>query len=106
MTVAEVIGLPEAVVGAGLVITGEGRLDAQSLGGKAPAGVAQLAAAARVPCVAIAGEVAVSEAELADLELQAAAGLVAEVGEARARGDPRGALADVTVALLTRLGPD
>jgi glycerate 2-kinase len=106
-TVAEVIGLREAVAGAGLVITGEGRLDVQSLGGKAPAGVAQLAAAARVPCVAVAGEVAVSETELADLELQAAVGLVAEVGEARARGDPRGALAEVTVTLLNRLGaPD
>jgi glycerate 2-kinase len=107
MTVAEVIGLREAVAGAGLVITGEGRLDAQSLAGKAPAGVAKVAAAAHVPCVAIAGEIAVSEAELADLGLQAALGLVAEVGEARARGDPRAALTDVAATLLTRFGtPD
>jgi glycerate 2-kinase len=107
MTVAEVIGLPEAVAGAGLVVTGEGRLDAQSLGGKAPAGVARVAAAANVPCVAIAGEITASEAELADLGLQAALGLVAEVGEARARDDPGAALAEVTATLLTRLdAPD
>ncbi len=106
-TVAEVIGLSEAVAGAGLVITGEGRLDAQSLGGKAPAGVAQLAAAASVPCVAVAGEITVSQAELADLGLQAALGLIGEVGEARARGEPRAALAEVTATLLTRLdAPD
>jgi glycerate 2-kinase len=106
-TVAEVIGLSEAVAGAGLVITGEGRLDAQSLGGKAPAGVARLAAAANVPCVAVAGEITVSEAELADLGLQAALGLVDEVGEARARGEPEAALAEVAATLLTRFdAPD
>jgi len=41
--VAEAIGLEAAVRRADVVITGEGRLDAQTLEGKAPAGVAQLA---------------------------------------------------------------
>ncbi|MDQ6860618.1 MAG: glycerate kinase [Verrucomicrobiota bacterium] len=41
--VAERIGLRRAVQKAEIVITGEGRLDAQTLDGKAPAGVAQLA---------------------------------------------------------------
>ncbi|MDQ6938131.1 MAG: glycerate kinase [Actinomycetota bacterium] len=59
------LGLPEAVDGAALVITGEGSLDEQSLRGKAPHGVAQLAAAAGVSVVAIAGRVTVTEAELA-----------------------------------------
>lgn len=53
--VAEVAGLAEAVQGAGLVITGEGRLDAQSLHGKTPVGVARVAAAAGVPVIALAG---------------------------------------------------
>jgi glycerate kinase len=106
-TVAQVIALAEAVAGAGLVITGEGRLDAQTLGGKAPAGVARIAAAANVACVAIAGDVTVSEAELAALGLKAALGLVAEVGEERARGDPAAALAEVSEALLERIdAPD
>jgi glycerate kinase len=45
----------EALEGAGLVITGEGRLDAQTAMGKAPAGVAKRAARLGVPVAAIAG---------------------------------------------------
>jgi glycerate kinase len=41
--VAEAIGLEEKVQKADVIITGEGRLDLQTLEGKAPAGVAQLA---------------------------------------------------------------
>lgn len=41
--VAERIGLEEAVKETDVIITGEGRLDTQTLEGKAPAGVAQLA---------------------------------------------------------------
>ena len=40
---------------AGLVITSEGRLDSQTLGGKAPVGVARRAAAHGVPTVALVG---------------------------------------------------
>lgn len=53
--VAELSGLTEAVQGADLVITGEGRLDAQSLHGKTPVGVARVAQAAGVPVIALAG---------------------------------------------------
>lgn len=53
--VAEAIGLAAAVAAADLVITGEGALDAQSLMGKAPAGVAALAREAGVPVVAFCG---------------------------------------------------
>jgi glycerate kinase len=55
------------VEGADLVVTGEGKLDAQSLRGKAPVGVARAAAAHGVPVVALAGVV-----EVADRELRAA----------------------------------
>lgn len=53
--VAELAGLAEAVQGADLVITGEGRFDAQTLRGKTPFGVARIAQAAGVPVVVLAG---------------------------------------------------
>lgn len=55
--VAEAVGLTSAIAGADLVITGEGRLDTQSLGGKTPVGVMRLAQAQHVPVVVIAGDV-------------------------------------------------
>jgi glycerate kinase len=54
--VLDAAGFADRLRGAGLVLTGEGRLDQTSLGGKAPIGVAERAAAAGVPCVAIVGE--------------------------------------------------
>ena len=56
--VAERIGLEAAVRDADVVITGEGRLDAQTLQGKAPAGVARLARKFRKRTYAIVGELA------------------------------------------------
>ncbi|MFC5997055.1 glycerate kinase [Pseudonocardia hispaniensis] len=55
--VAELAGLGPAVARADLVVTGEGSLDAQSLAGKVPAGVARLAAARHTPVLAVAGRV-------------------------------------------------
>jgi glycerate kinase len=48
---------------ADLVITGEGRIDAQTAFGKTALGVAQRASAASVPCVAIGGGVDVAGIE-------------------------------------------
>jgi len=53
--VAELVGLAEAVKGADLVITGEGRFDAQTLRGKTPFGVARIALAQGVPVIVLAG---------------------------------------------------
>ncbi|WP_448118939.1 glycerate kinase [Pseudomonas serbica] len=53
--VAELVGLAEAVVGADLVITGEGRFDAQTLRGKTPFGVARIAQEQGVAVIVIAG---------------------------------------------------
>ncbi len=53
--VAELCGLADMLQGADLVITGEGRLDGQSLHGKTPVGVARLARSAGVPVIALAG---------------------------------------------------
>jgi glycerate kinase len=53
--VIKAVGLEEAVIGADLVITGEGRIDGQSVHGKAPVGVARIAARHGVPVIGIAG---------------------------------------------------
>jgi len=53
--VAQLTGLAEAINGADLVITGEGRFDAQTLRGKTPFGVARIARERGVPVVVIAG---------------------------------------------------
>jgi glycerate kinase len=53
--VAELVGLAEAVRGADLLITGEGRFDAQTLRGKTPFGVARIAQQYGVPVIVIAG---------------------------------------------------
>lgn len=53
--VAELVGLDSAVRGADLVITGEGRFDAQTLRGKTPFGVARIAQRHGVPVIVIAG---------------------------------------------------
>ncbi len=60
----EITGFTDRLAGADLVITGEGSLDEQSLHGKAPVGVARAARAAGIPVVALAGRVAVDEAQL------------------------------------------
>ncbi len=64
--VAEAIDLETKIRRTDIVITGEGRLDAQTLEGKAPAGVAKLARTAGKPVYAIAGEV-VDAPELKEL---------------------------------------
>ena len=53
--VVEAIKLADAVQGASLVITGEGRMDKQTVFGKAPIGVARVAAAQQVPIIGLAG---------------------------------------------------
>ena len=53
--VAELAGLAATVADADLVFTGEGRMDAQTLHGKTPIGVARIARAANVPVIALVG---------------------------------------------------
>lgn len=55
--VADAIGLAGDLVGATIVITGEGRYDGQSDAGKAPSEVARLAAAIGVPVALVAGAI-------------------------------------------------
>ncbi len=53
--IIETIGLEEQIKDADLVITGEGRIDFQSIMGKTPVGVGKLAKKYNIPVIAIAG---------------------------------------------------
>lgn len=70
--IAELSELEPALTGASLVITGEGRLDGQSLHGKTPVGVAHVARRAGVPVIALAGSVGEGLAELREVGIEAA----------------------------------
>ncbi|MCK9792196.1 glycerate kinase [Isoptericola sp. 4D.3] len=69
--VADVVGLAAALVGADLVITGEGRLDEQSLHGKVVDTVVRLVAG-RAAVVVVAGGVELTPAQVADAGIAAA----------------------------------
>lgn len=55
--VIDLVGLKSVISNSDLVITGEGRIDRQTLSGKLPMGVAKLAKSAKVPVIAVAGSV-------------------------------------------------
>jgi len=59
-------GLKEKLTGCTLVITGEGRTDSQTLGGKTVYGVAKLAKSLDVPVIVISGSLAEEAKELLD----------------------------------------
>lgn len=75
--VSDAVKLRERIAKADLVVTGEGKLDRQSVDGKVASGVAGLCRELRKPCVAIAGMIEDREA-LAPLGLRASAALVDE----------------------------
>jgi len=93
--VADAVGLAGHLEGADLVITGEGAFDFSSRSGKVPYGVAQVAATALVPCIALAGKVLVGSREMRALGIEAAYSVVERVGEERAFGEPAAALTDL-----------
>ncbi|WP_207798511.1 glycerate kinase [Klenkia marina] len=69
--VSEAVGLGRLVDEADLVLTGEGRLDAQSLAGKTPVGVLRLARARGVPVIAIGGSLGDDVDQLVDAGMTA-----------------------------------
>jgi glycerate kinase len=71
-------GFERELAGASLVITGEGRLDGQSIHGKTPLGIARRAGAAGVPVVALVGGLALDDAELHAAGIQAALPILTE----------------------------
>jgi glycerate kinase len=66
-TVAELIHLEQAIAESDLVVTGEGRIDAQTLEGKGPDGVARFARKHGKPVIALAGGVTPEGAALFDI---------------------------------------
>ncbi len=87
--VMEAVDLPRRIEAADLVVTGEGKLDAQSLRGKTVAGILRVARDAGRPVVVLCGraEVRPPGARVASL--------VERFGEDRALRDTSGALADL-----------
>ncbi len=53
--ISDLMGLPERILQADLVITGEGKIDSQSLNGKGPGEIARLARELKKPVIAFAG---------------------------------------------------
>lgn len=71
-TILDLTAFERALEAADLVITGEGKLDSQTLQGKLLAGVCARATARNIPVIALAGEIAATEQQLQSLGLQAA----------------------------------
>lgn len=94
--VAEAVALRNALDGADLVVSGEGRYDWRSLGDKVVAGVAQAALACAVPAVVLAGQVSVGRREAMS------AGLSGTYAVADRPEDVPGALADPAGTLAAR----
>ncbi|MGZ4448977.1 MAG: glycerate kinase family protein [Nocardioides sp.] len=93
--VAGAVRLAERARAADLVVTGEGAFDFSSRSGKVPYGVAEVAAEAVRPCVALAGRVLVGSREMRALGVESAYAMIDLVGEERSFADPAGALADL-----------
>jgi glycerate 2-kinase len=70
--VADLTGLAQALQGADLAITGEGRFDAQTLRGKTPFGVARVAQRQNVPVIVLAGTLGDGYADLYEHGISAA----------------------------------
>lgn len=100
--VSSLVGLPEAIAEASVVVTGEGSFDGQSAAGKAPAHVAALAAAAGVPVALAAGRIAPD----ADTAAFAACASLTDLAEssAAALADPARWLRAAGAALARAVG--
>jgi glycerate kinase len=106
----DLVGFDQAVAGKDLVVTGEGTVDAQTLSGKAPLGVARRAHAAGVPVLVVAGRAELSTASGAALAglgvLSVRALLDLEPDPVLARRDAARLLADLSARAFADLVPD
>ncbi|TDQ52488.1 glycerate kinase family protein [Actinorugispora endophytica] len=82
--VLDAVGLAGLTASADVVVTGEGSFDFQSLRGKLPHGVARTAAEHGVPCLVLAGRVAVGRAEAAAAGVTETHSLVESAGSVEA----------------------
>lgn len=99
--IADEVGLDDAIDGADLVITGEGRVDAESFEGKVVGGVLSLAADAGVAAVVISGEIDADAARMLAQRGATAVSLTERFGRVRSLRD---ALSCVTEATRETLG--
>lgn len=105
--VADAAHLAEAVEGADLVLTGEGGMDFQTLSGKTPAGVADVAARFGVPVIAFGGTLGRGAQDLVGKGFEAIVPIMPGPGslaEALANGPKNLELAVATAMRLLRLG--
>lgn len=93
--VMEAVGFADTLAGADLVITGEGKLDEQSLHGKVPAGVTARAREAGAQVAILCGR---SEVHPEGVRVES---LVEWFGESRAMTDPSGGLEDLAAVLAS-----
>ena len=70
-TILDVVGFNDVITGSDLVITGEGRIDSQSIHGKVISGIAKRTAAKGVPLLALVGSIHPSAAGAYDLGVTA-----------------------------------
>ena len=95
--VAGEIGLTERILGADVVVTGEGRYDATSLQGKVVGGVAEIAAASGTRAIAVVGNADPSASIPESVELL---DLTARFGSERAHADPCGCVREALEDVL------
>ncbi|GAB3467770.1 glycerate kinase [Massilia terrae] len=105
--VAEAIGLDAAVRDADLVVTGEGRIDSQSINGKTPVGVANVARRHGKPVIGIGGSLAKDVGVVHTHGIDAVFGAVCRpctVAEALAEAEANLRQAGRNVAAVIKLG--
>ena len=103
--VQRLVGLPERVARADLVVTGEGTVDFSSLSGKVVSGVAALAAEHVLPCLVLAGAVRVGRREAAAAGIEATYSLVEAVGVQAALTRPAQELSALTARVARQWSP-
>jgi len=101
--VLEATGFEALVAGADLVLTGEGRTDAQTAMGKAPAGVAAIAGRHRVPVVCLSGGLGEGTEAVLECGIAALASIVPRPMELQACIDQGPDLIEAATARVCRL---
>jgi len=101
--VMEAVDFGGKIRGADWIVTGEGRLDEQTLSGKAVAGVCRLARTAGVPVIGICGSLALSTRQMEELGLAAAFSIVPGPCPTKEAMKRAGEMARGTMARVMRL---
>ncbi len=103
-TVIDAVGLDDRIATCDLVVTAEGRLDATSLLGKVPGGVAQRARSLGRPCFVLAGQSTLDPEDLDGSGIVGVRTLAEAYGLAAALADPAERLSELAATLAGSLG--